>query len=116
MKISGVTNIVKRKENQDNFWVARLNSTEEGKPDKEIGVACVCDGMGGLNNGEWASYTVVKMVREHILNTGNITGIGEILQKANDIIIAEGKKTGGRSGTTCTVIVCSDGRYTVHNI
>ena len=117
MQISGVTNIVKRKENQDNFWVARLNySDDEGKSFREIGAACVCDGMGGLSNGEWASYTTVKMVKEHILKNGNISDIDEVLQRANDIIYAAGEKSGGKSGTTCTVIVCGNNRYTVHNI
>lgn len=109
MIIKSVTNISKKMENQDNYWSAILNV--EGR---EVGVLCVCDGMGGLNDGARASKEVVLRVRDSLLSTGSEVELGEVISKANDFI----KQTSGgkASGTTCTVLICSDGKFSVYNV
>lgn len=109
MEIKSVTNISKKAENQDNFWSAILDV--EGK---ETGILCVCDGMGGLNDGARASEIVVRRVRESFLETGSDIGLGEVISNANDFIReSSGQK---KSGTTCVVLICVDGRFLVYNV
>ena len=74
MKIISMSSICKRKENQDNYWSAILNVNGE-----EVGVLCVCDGMGGLDSGEKASRMLVSQIRDHFLETGTIEGIEDVV-------------------------------------
>lgn len=109
MEIYSVTDISKREENQDNYWCGILDV--EGS---EVGVLCVCDGMGGLDFGEKASRIVVEKIRNHVVCTGSLEGLGDVIVEANNTIkeVIASK----RSGTTCTVLMCRDGRYLVYNI
>lgn len=107
MKIYSLTDVgVKRKENQDNYWVSRLSV--EGS---EVGVLCMCDGMGGLDSGERASHIVVEAVRDYFKTSTDISGLCAVLKQKNaeivDIAKAEGSTKG--LGTTCTVAVLAEG-------
>lgn len=114
MELKAISDISGREKNQDNYWYAKFkvvssDSDEEG----EAAVVCVCDGMGGLDDGEKASRIVIENVRDFFLNGGDISGIGEILEKAHSNIKELSDK---RSGTTCVLLVCQDGNYRVANI
>ena len=79
MKLHTLTDIgVKRSENQDNYWSAILDVNGN-----EMGVICLCDGMGGLNNGGKASRMVVKTIRDYILSDFIFDGLETVIQKAN---------------------------------
>lgn len=108
MRIKSITNICNRPENQDNYWCAilKVNSLR-------LGVVCVCDGMGGLENGGKASTLLVSRVREHFLLNGTIEGIEDVVDEAN-VEIKSMSET--RSGTTCTVLMCADGNYYIYNV
>lgn len=98
-----------RRDNQDNFWSARLRVNEE-----EAGIICLCDGMGGLENGELASRMVVQAVKSYILSDFDFEKIGEVLRDVNSRI--KEYSNGKAMGTTCTVLQCYKGRYKICHI
>lgn len=113
MRIDSLTDIgVKRKDNQDNYWSAVLDVNGS-----EAGVVCICDGMGGLNNGGLASKMVVEAVRSHILDNFDFSSVESILSKVNlDILsMSDGDKS-KLMGTTCTVLLCYRGTYSIYHI
>lgn len=112
MKINSLSDIgVKRKDNQDNFWSARL--MVDGS---EAGIVCICDGMGGLDDGGLASKIVVSDVREYLTNHVGVKGLLDVLSRSNDTIRTLSKADEKSMGTTCTVIVCMDGVYEIAHI
>ena len=101
-----------RRDNQDNYWSAVLDVNGE-----EAGVVCLCDGMGGLDNGELASRAVIQAIRKYILSDFDFGGIIGILTKINSSIKKYSENTPNkRMGTTCTLIVCYRGRYKICHI
>ena len=113
MKLYSLTDIGStRKENQDNYWSAILNVNNE-----EAGVLCLCDGMGGLNNGGMASRLVVEAVRDYFLNKFIFEGIEDVLRNVNRKIfsMSEGNSK-NLMGTTCTLIVLYRGIYKICHI
>lgn len=104
--------------NQDAFClkVARTPSTE-------IAFAVLCDGMGGLNDGELASAFVVNAFSEwfeNILPTMLTVdgGINLVKQEWERIIAEQGRRVmdygrshGSSLGTTLTVLLALNGTY-----
>lgn len=112
MKLNSLTDIgVRRKENQDNFWSALLKI--DGK---EAGVICLCDGMGGLNNGGLASKIVVESVRDYFTTSCDFEGLQTVLSHANKTVydLSQGDKK--MMGTTCTIILCYEGLYKILHV
>ena len=103
---------VTRKDNQDNYWSAILDVNGS-----EAGVVCLCDGMGGLDNGELASRIVVTAVREYFLSSFDLDGIGEVLGKVNLEIKGISQSSPNKMmGTTCTMLICYKGIYKICHI
>lgn len=112
MKINSITDIgVSRKDNQDNYWSALLSVGG-----KEVGVLCVCDGMGGLENGRLASSMVVREVAKAVKGGSDLEEISRVLDKVNEEVYLEGKSRGKQMGTTCTLLECSEGVYKILHI
>lgn len=112
MNINSLTDIgTKRTENQDNYWSAILNI--DGK---EGGVVCLCDGMGGMNNGGLASKLVVEATRDYFKTDIDFDGLREVLQQTNSTIYEIGSKEHSRLGTTCTILLCYDGKYQILHV
>lgn len=112
MKLSSLTDIgVRRKDNQDNYWSARLDVNGE-----EVGVICLCDGMGGLDKGGLASKTVVKAVKEFFNNSTDIHELKGVIRKAHESLCNISKEEKISLGTTCTVILLKGGIYEVLHI
>ena len=112
MILSSITDIgVKRKDNQDNYWSARLDV--DGK---EVGVVCLCDGMGGLDKGGLASKTVVEAVREAVSKKLSIDYLRDVIKEANDYLYNMSKKENISIGTTCTVVLLRNGVYEILHI
>ncbi|MBR3833413.1 MAG: serine/threonine-protein phosphatase [Lachnospiraceae bacterium] len=40
-----------------------------------VGMAVVCDGMGGLEEGDWASYIAVRLMKKHFNRSSNLDDI-----------------------------------------
>lgn len=113
MNLQCVSDIgTKRKDNQDNYWgaIAKVNGSD-------CGILCVCDGMGGLNNGGMASKIVIDAVREGFMSGVPFRELEQVLQHANSVIYdksTNGKD--GKMGTTCTIVEAIDGRYRLLHI
>lgn len=113
MNLQSISDIgVRRKDNQDNYWGAL--ATVDGS---ECGIACVCDGMGGLNNGGLASKIVVDAVRDGFKSGVPFKELEVVLQHANSIIYEKSNYgETGKMGTTCTIVEAIDGRYRLLHI
>lgn len=110
MKINSMSDIgTTRPDNQDNYWNARLSVNGS-----ETSISCVCDGMGGLQDGGLASKIVVESIRDSILAGTPFSELEGVLVQANKAIRTLSK--GKRMGTTCTVLGCSRGRYEIYHI
>lgn len=112
LKIKSITDIgIKRTENQDNYWSARLLVDDE-----EAGVICLCDGMGGLSNGRLASKIVVENVKEFFKSSINFEELERVLQRSNKSIFDLAKSDNVQMGTTCTVLFCYKGMYRILHV
>lgn len=112
MKIISLTDIgAKRKENQDNFWSALLNINGY-----EAGFVCLCDGMGGLNDGGLASRMVVEAVRDAVLSGLKFSELGSVLEQVNKNIYEYAQEKSQQMGTTCTLVQCCKGRYDIFHV
>ena len=109
MIVHAISDISKREKNQDNYWYARFNVTTETTTEEAL-VACVCDGMGGLEDGEKASRVVIEKVRKFFIDGRPLSSIADILKEAHEDIRGFSDK---RSGTTCVILVCLGGKYRV---
>lgn len=74
----------------------------------DIGLWAVADGMGGHENGQWASQTVVEALSE-VVATGDfqsdLAGVTAGIRKANDRIRQEAEGRGQRMGSTIVALV-----------
>lgn len=112
MRIDSNTDIgIKRKENQDNYWSAVLDVDNN-----EYGIVCLCDGMGGLNNGGLASRMVVNEVRDYLRAGNDFIGLREVLDEVNVKVNSVGVAENVKMGTTCTVLCCSRGKYQIYHV
>ena len=94
----------------------------------QVLMACVCDGMGGLERGEAASAAVVRMMREWFekklpgllaggLNGGVLRGQWrEAAVRADRRIAAYGHRNGIELGTTCALLLLAGDHYYWMNI
>lgn len=109
--------------NQDGLSVMVVN-TDQGK----MVFAVLCDGMGGLAQGEVASATLVTAFRKWAIdelpaiNSRKITEKVirrqwlRIVDEQNDKIKAYGISKGTRLGTTAVVMLLTQSRYYVLNV
>lgn len=112
MKLKSLTDIgIKRKENQDNYWSALLSV--DGS---EAGVVCICDGMGGLDDGGLASRIVVQDVRDFFKSSIDMNSLMSVLEKSNSIIYNLSSTQEKHMGTTCTVLLCYKNTYKILHV
>lgn len=110
MILNSISDIgVRRKDNQDNYWSAVLSIDGE-----DSAILCVCDGMGGLNNGGLASKIVVQSVMEAIKEGTPFEELTGVLEQANGVVYDLGSEA--KMGTTCTLLQCSCGSYKILHI
>ena len=122
--ISATTDIgVKKAVNQDSLLVRKL-TTRQGS----MVFAVMCDGMGGLKNGEIASSRLTSAFSEwmnrHLPALVNIPledyilrrEWNDLIREENEAIFRFGKANGYRLGTTATVILITQERYYLLNI
>lgn len=108
--------------NQDNFFVKIY-----GDDDKDVGIFVMCDGMGGLSQGEIASSMVVRAYREWFSKEFKIickrcndelilNELCNVMNKANKDIIEYSQKITKKVGTTCSVLLLFNGKYYIVHI
>ncbi len=122
--VAGTTDIgIVKKTNQDSYKT-KVYSTKNGK----IVFAILCDGMGGLSDGEIASASVINAfskwadTRLPILSQSNIEQSvienewAEISQTYNEKIKDYASQRGTTMGTTATIIMLTQSQYYILNI
>lgn len=131
MQVYAVTDIGKRAQNEDSFWVATIGVELEGGDLSQVGntpgelpanvvegsIICVCDGMGGLSRGDVASQTVIKYIRDTVQSgTVSIDSLVDTINAASNDLYKLGQSQGARLGTTCTVIILVNGEYRILHV
>ena len=108
--------------NQDALLIKTAKARET-----DIAFLCVCDGMGGLSQGEMASTCVTLALSEwfdtrlpHLLQAEDFEQtirreLEAVIEKANRQLSDYGKRTNMQLGTTCTAVLVVDHiYYTIH--
>lgn len=132
IEITAVTDVGQRPDNQDSFWAATIDVSpiNGNKLHSEGSVVCVCDGMGGLDDGGHASRTVIEAVRRVVMGYEGLAGtlnpdtIESAIKDANTNLYNETNalkadpeaKWQAGMGTTCTVLIMVDGQYQILHI
>ncbi len=121
MAVSSVGNV--KEVNQD-YYFFEQGRTERGN----IVFAILCDGMGGLQQGEFASKTVVEAFKargkEHLADYAQGEFVDaeirrewtELVNRCNQYLHAYGRERGISLGTTLTVLLMTEERYYIMNI
>ena len=109
--------------NQDSY-LAKTAHTTLGN----VCVALICDGMGGLCEGEKASQAVTSLFDDWFIkefkNTQDTVvdkskldkSIENIFMNANNMLLAYGNKKEIRIGTTASVILYIEGDYFIYHV
>ena len=100
------------RENQDNFWsaIAEVDGVE-------YGVVCLCDGMGGLKNGGEASRIVAQSVKDYVSKNFEFDGLKAVIEESNSKVHSiGGSDRSTMMGTTCSILMVSDGVYNVLHV
>ena len=106
---------VERERNEDNFIYFRCRLDGQ-----EIVIACVCDGMGGLDAGDYASREVCESLKHEIVGR-DFVNMSEIrravtiaIKRSNQAIYKSKTKYGKKCGTTISCVVLADKGYLWH--
>jgi serine/threonine protein phosphatase PrpC len=94
-----------RTNNEDSFCVRAQD-----------GLFLVADGMGGHENGEWASAAITDALRDVVLPAGfeeASHAVAGALHRANAVIFAEAEARGLQMGSTAVALLIRDGRFAV---
>lgn len=113
---------IAKETNQDSLVIK--HATYDGG---ELLMAIICDGMGGLSNGELASATVIRMFSKWFdnelkfeLNQVDMQVIGGkwtlMLKDLNMKIGEYGRSIGNSLGTTFSGILCIDDQYVIVHV
>ncbi len=121
LEIAAVTDIGQsRSSNQDNFFVNgtfvdhyRVKTERFDCVDnEEVHVLAVCDGMGGLKDGDVAAMTGVTTLSDFSEELQSIRTYEDasytarsLIRKANDRILRKSKKTGKKMGSTLAMLI-----------
>ena len=114
---------IRKEVNQDALLIKTCKS-----PYGRIGLFIVCDGVGGLQQGEIASSTVINVFSnwfdkdikdinfENITEEEIFTVINELIIDANRKIIEYGQRNNCKLGTTLTLMLTVDEKYYIYHV
>lgn len=112
-----------RTNNEDNYYlqgqirqsVEQQNTQARFDGTDAAALFAVADGMGGEDQGEFASLAAVQALRSCDTTQGQHT-ISRCFARANAVICREIDKTGRKMGTTLATLYIDNGKATVCNI
>lgn len=122
--VSANTDIGLRKQKNQDSLTVKVANTSMGK----ITMAVLCDGMGGLSQGEVASATVVEAFEQwFVMRLPELINEGfddsqiqmdweEILETQNRIIMQYGNQLGIKLGTTVVAGLFTSNKYYIINV
>ena len=124
MEAATATDIGTRETNQDRVFAEIGQVVTDGNHLSPYGLFCVADGMGGLQEGEYAASVAIDKVEDwwnNDLKNTNLRG-AEVLdaffgifQSINDTIRQHGQKGKLHLGTTCSLLlIYGDEYYIAH--
>jgi len=114
---------IKRRVNEDSVFACKIK-TEGGN----MVFAALCDGMGGLSNGafasatvldafiRWAKYTLPVISRRDIPDHMIIDQWSTIIETQNEKLRSYGRAHGVTVGTTAVALLLTERRYYIVNI
>ena len=114
---------IKKSTNQDSVLL-RIGNT----PNEDVALMILCDGMGGLSKGEFASACVVRAFMEWfdnvfpeiLQNGGTIDQVKKIWEQIvinqNKRLLQYGRDNGVNLGTTITGILLINNEYLIVNV
>lgn len=119
---------ISRESNQDSYLI-KVAATPVG----DVALVAVADGMGGLDEGELASATVIRMLSDWFDQRlpqalqamgGSMAALerlvdgqwGGLLQDMNMALVRHGMATHANLGTTLTALLAVGGRYVVAHV
>ena len=117
-----------RRNNEDNFCLnGTIMQREKMDCGADLSATCkdasqlyaICDGMGGVDNGEDASYNAVRILSERKEECGRWTDQAEftrLLRSISDRIFRQSEQKGKKSGTTLAALILNDGKLTGVNV
>lgn len=116
LKVSTSTTIGPRQTNQDRLY-ADIKSIDGCN----LGAFCVADGMGGLDNGDYASTVAIEAVEDWWKSfmpkgDGVLNELEQLIFKMNSQIIQYSKVKGLKIGTTCSILILSDSSYYIAHV
>lgn len=102
-----------REANEDGFWAIKVET-----PTGIQTLVAVCDGVGGLKNGSWASRVTLETIKASVMEEWGILSVQKGLAEANRIIFEsfQGKDPSQKSGTTCSVLLINEGTLTYEGL
>lgn len=114
---------IRKEVNQDALLIKTCKS-----PYGRIGLFIVCDGMGGLQQGELASSTMINIFSNWFdndiknINFGELTHeeifniINELINDVNRKMIEYGQENNCKLGTTITLMLTVDEKYYIYHV
>ena len=122
--ISAKTDIgMGRESNQDSVMVKTAAA-----PDGSFVFAVVCDGMGGLADGDYASRSMAEAMERWFLEQFPLwyeqgqedasfrQSMSEIIREMNQKLMDYGQQRGSRCGTTITALLLSESCYRIAHV
>ena len=114
---------IRKESNQDSLLIKTARSSRGN-----VGMFSICDGMGGLSNGELASATVIRNLSNwfieqlpKLLIKENFKleiqrSISNLITESNNKLIDYGQKNNIKLGTTMSTLIIIDNVYMVFHI
>ena len=94
--------------------LVRSHNEDSFVTQEQAGVWAVADGMGGHENGQWASSTVADRLRDSALTgdfNADVDALADAVQQANALIFSTAEAQGKKMGSTVVALYVNGDRF-----